>query len=146
MVILVTLFFVSTKGIRFTSTNVITTHGVSRKCLEDSSQTDLNAMYLLPTANEVWGKVIFSEACVKNSVHREGYLDRYTPWQVHPPGQVHPSSLAGTHPPAQVHIPLGRYTPFSLAGTPPWQVHTPLGRYTRPRRYTPLMRGRYASC
>ena len=25
---------------------------------------------LLPPANEVWGKVIFSEACVKNSVHR----------------------------------------------------------------------------
>ena len=27
---------------------------------------------LLPPANEVWGKVIFSEACVKNSVHRGG--------------------------------------------------------------------------
>ena len=25
---------------------------------------------LLPPANEVWGKVIFSEACVNNSVHR----------------------------------------------------------------------------
>ena len=25
---------------------------------------------LLPPANEVWGKVIFSQACVKNSVHR----------------------------------------------------------------------------
>ena len=24
---------------------------------------------LLPPANEVWGKVIFSEVCVKNSVH-----------------------------------------------------------------------------
>ena len=29
---------------------------------------------LLPPANEVWGKVIFSQACVKNSVHREGCL------------------------------------------------------------------------
>ena len=27
---------------------------------------------LLPPANEVWGKVIFSVACVKNSVHRGG--------------------------------------------------------------------------
>ena len=27
-------------------------------------------MTLLPPANEVWGKVIFSEACVKNSVNR----------------------------------------------------------------------------
>ena len=27
---------------------------------------------LLPLANEVWGKVIFSEVCVKNSVHGGG--------------------------------------------------------------------------
>ena len=27
---------------------------------------------LLPPANEVWGKVIFSKACVKNSVHGRG--------------------------------------------------------------------------
>ena len=27
---------------------------------------------LLPPANEVWGNVIFSEACVKNSVHSGG--------------------------------------------------------------------------
>ena len=27
---------------------------------------------LLPPANEVWGKVRFSEACVKNSIHGEG--------------------------------------------------------------------------
>ena len=26
----------------------------------------------LPPANEVWGKVIFSQACVKNSVHKGG--------------------------------------------------------------------------
>ena len=29
---------------------------------------------LLPPANEVWGKVIFSQACVKNSVHRGGLV------------------------------------------------------------------------
>ena len=34
-------------------------------------KTVLFALYLLP-ANEVWGKVIFSVACVKNSVHRGG--------------------------------------------------------------------------
>ena len=33
-----------------------------------------NKHILLPPANEVWGKVIFSEACVKNSVHRGGWL------------------------------------------------------------------------
>ena len=32
---------------------------------------DKNWQYL-PPANEVWDKVIFSEACVKNSVHRGG--------------------------------------------------------------------------
>ena len=31
-----------------------------------------DANLLLPPANEVWGKVIFSEACVKNSVHSGG--------------------------------------------------------------------------
>ena len=48
-------------------------------------------MLLLPT-NEVWGKVIFSEACVKNSVHsggggsgsvHAGILPSRT-WQAHP--------------------------------------------------------------
>ena len=29
-------------------------------------------LLLLPPANEVWGKVIFSEACVKNFVHGGG--------------------------------------------------------------------------
>ena len=32
-------------------------------------------------ANEVWGKVIFSEACVKNSVHRRGAGSRGVPAQ-----------------------------------------------------------------
>ena len=31
-----------------------------------------NVLGLLPPANEVWGKVIFSQACVKNSVHGGG--------------------------------------------------------------------------
>ena len=70
----------------------------------------------LPPANEVWGKVIFSVACVKNSVHRWG-------------------TWAGT--------PLGRYMP--QAGTPPWAgtplgSSTPTGRYTTPDRYTPTPR------
>ena len=30
-------------------------------------------VHFLPSANEVWGKVIFSEACVKNSVHGRGW-------------------------------------------------------------------------
>ena len=68
----------------------------------------------LPPANEVWGMVIFSVACVKNSVHGGG-----APGQVRPPGRYTPR--AGT-PPGQVH-PLGRYPPW--AGTPPGQLHPP---------------------
>ena len=111
----------------------------------------------LPPANEVWGKVIFSEACVKNSVHRVGECLTRPPRdqagtlprtrQVHPPGtrQVHPRDQAGTPPPGtrQVHPPgpgrytprpgrypprPGRYTPPDQAGTPPGP-----GRYTPPR-------------
>ena len=106
--------------------------------------------FLLP-ANKVWGKVIFSEACVKNSVHRGvgGVPDqvpplgpgRYTPPG---PGRYPPRDQAGTPPPRtrqvppwtrqvppgtrQVHPPgPGRYTPpRDQAGTPPWdQAGTP---------------------
>ena len=34
--------------------------------------SNLAYVSFLPPANEVWDKVIFSEACVKNSVHGEG--------------------------------------------------------------------------
>ena len=40
---------------------------------------------LLPSANEVWGKVIFSQTCVIPSVLREGGL--------HPREGVHPGGL-----------------------------------------------------
>ena len=62
----------------------------------------------LPPANEVWGKVIFSEACVKNSVHRGGVPDP-------PPGPGrYPPPGPGRYPPRP-----GRYTPPDQAGTPP---------------------------
>ena len=90
---------------------------------------------LLSPANEVWGKVIFLEACVKNSVHRRGrgqYLGRYppgtryTPWdqvshqdQVHPPDQVTPPGTRYT--PRTRYIPPGtRYTPQTRYPPPPW--------------------------
>ena len=71
-----------------------------------------HSVLLLP-ANEVWGKVILSVACVKNSVHRGEYLGRYTP-------------QAGTPP-------LCRYSPV---GTPPspqssacWEIWATSGWY-----------------
>ena len=74
-----------------------------------------------------WGKVIFSEECVKNSVHRGDRSHGTPPRQAHPPGRYTPGQV---HPRRQVHPP-GRYTPR--------QVHPP-------GRYTPWSRsGRYAS-
>ena len=74
-------------------------------------------MILLPPANEVWGKVIFSVACVKNSVHREGCLPQCmlgyhplgadTPQEQPPPGADTPRS----------RHPLGADTPQEQ--TPP---------------------------
>ena len=54
-----------------------------------------------------WGNVIFSEACVKNSVHGGGG----STWAGTPLGQVHPQQVQ----------PSCRYTP--QAGTPPGAVH-----------------------
>ena len=54
----------------------------------------------LPPANEVWGKVIFSEACVKNSVHRGGAWSWGWvpgPWGVPGPGvQVQAHNQGGS--------------------------------------------------
>ena len=78
--------------------------------------------FLLPPANEVWGKVIFSEACVKNSVQGGGSASVHagiphppsrpggtplapgtTPLQTRqaPPGTRHPPDQAGRHPPPE---------------------------------------------
>ena len=86
-----------------------------------------------------WGKVIFSEACVKNSVHGGSTWagtpppphplgpgtpprTRYTPLTRYTPDQV-PLPEPGTHPPGT------RYTPRDQVPPPPhqpWdQVHPP---------------------
>ena len=75
-----------------------------------------NAFFLLPT-NEVWGKVIFSEVCVKNSVHGE------STWTGMPPRTRYPPGTRYT-PPDQVHLPRTRYPPGDQIhsqgpGTPP---------------------------
>ena len=115
-------------------------HKASKTCLLPSSLLPskksnlVTKLPLLPPANEVWGKVIFSVACVKNSVHggRE-YLGRYTPRAGTPPKQVQP------HPPSG-------YTPSPRAGTsppqPPGQVHPPRSSACWEIRATS---GRYAS-
>ena len=76
------------------------------KCKQDP-------VYFLPPANEVWGKVIFSEACVKNSVHRGGGSASVHAGIPHSP---RPGTSPGTgHPPGpaapQTRHPSGPGTP-----------------------------------
>ena len=128
-----------------------------------ASSFSIKSTNLLPPANEVWGKVIFSEACVKNSVHGGECLTRYTPTppgpgryppqtrQVHPPGTRQVPPWTRQAPPWTRQVP-----PWDQAGTPPLGPgryippgpgrHPPRpGRYTPPGpgRYTPLGTGRY---
>ena len=60
-----------------------------------------------------WGKVMFSQVCVKNSVYR---------------GRVYPSMHWGRHPPAQCML---RYTPCPRAVTPGQTPPWPLQRTVR---------------
>ena len=62
----------------------------------------MNVSRLLPPANEVWGKVIFSEACVKNSVRRGGGSASVHAWITPEPGR-HPRTRQA--PPGTRHPP-----------------------------------------
>ena len=118
------------------SEGVMCQQGQQGNAIITSSET---FQHLLPPANEVWGKVIFSEACVKNSVHRGGVCliacwDTPPPDQRQvPPGNRPPSSRADTPrtdipaeqtPPEQTHPP--EQTPWQQT-PPPRAVHA--GRY-----------------
>ena len=78
-------------------------------------------MRYLPPANEVWGKVIFSVMCVKNSVHRTGRRS----------ASVH----AGIPPP------LPEQTPHRREQAPPWEQippeQTPLEQAPPQSRHPP---------
>ena len=89
----------------------------NEKSLKVLQKTTMKKFGIVTTRKLSWGKVIFSVACVKNSVHRGEYLGRYTPQAGTPPGQVHPP-WADTPPQAG--------TP-PRAGIPPRAVHA--GRY-----------------
>ena len=84
-----------------------------------------------------WGKVIFSQACVKNSVHRG--LPEQTPLGRHPPGQAPPGQVPphGQAPPPGQAQPPGQAPP-PLAGTPPIRHHHPSNGQA-PIRQTPSL-------
>ena len=91
---------------------------------------------LLPPANEVWGKVIFSVACVRNSVHRVGVcLHAGIP----PPRSRHTHSPRPGTPRAG---PPGPGTPLPPQTRHPPRVDTPLRSACWEIRSTS---GRYAS-
>ena len=69
-----------------------------------------------------WGKVMFSVACIKNSVHGGGG----STWAGTPPRQVDPAPWIGT-PPGQAHIPWAGTHPLEQVHIPPGQVHPPAG-------------------
>ena len=87
-----------------------------------------------------WGKVMFSQACVKNSVHG-GEVYTSPPRADTLPGR-HPM---GIHPPPQADTSQSRHLPRQ---TPPWPS-TSLGRHLLPGQTLPLADGyccgRYAS-
>ena len=103
----------------------------SRRSADPAMRTRLteNISYLdsfSPPTNKVWDKVIFSEACVKNSVHRGGSASvhaRIPPCQGGPPAKETPRPR---DPPAK-ETPPARETP--LPRRPLCQAHTQGGNY-----------------
>ena len=87
----------------------------------------------LPPANEVRGKVIFSEACVKNSVHGGVCLSAcwdtnpYPPMQTPPPGAGPPQEQTPprSRPPGGKHLPEQTPPPGSSAC---WEIRPTSGR------------------
>ena len=82
----------------------------------------------LPSANEVWGKVIFSVACVKNSVHRWGGLSQCMLGYHHPPPPE--QTLPSRHPlprsrPRRACTTWRRHPPCSAC----WEIRSTRGRY-----------------
>ena len=99
----------------------------------------------LPPANQVWRKVIFSVACVKNSVHRGGGSASVHS-EIPPHGSRHPQEQTpNTADTQHSRHPLG-------ADTPPWSRHP--WEQSSPQEQAPLCSacweirstsGRYAS-
>ena len=92
---------------------------------------------LLPPANEVWGKVIFSKASVKNSVHRGGASSGG--WGFHLGGGfflrrgflLGGASSRGVLPPGGAWWRLPPETATAAGSTHPTGMHSCLGNVTR---------------
>ena len=118
---------------------VCNTSGESDSLLINSLKVIHNWLlsFLLPPTNKVWGKVIFSEVCVKNSVGGEEYLGRYLPSE---PGRytaVSKDWISFRNPPPSWDQ---AGTPWDQAGTPQTRQVPPGTRQVHPldRAGTPL--------
>ena len=84
---------------------------------------------IITARNEVWGKVIFSVACVKDSVHRGGLphcMLGYTPrWDQRQ--TPHPLDQRQTLPPTLPHPPPGSRHPLLCSAC--WEIRATSGRY-----------------
>ena len=108
-------------------------------CHNVSSYLHGNVNKLLPPANKVWGKVIFSVACVNNSVQRVGCLPQCMLGYTHPPEQTSREQTppGSRHPPRadtppEQMPPLGADTPQSRhppGNRPPWEQTSPRSRH-----------------
>ena len=80
-----------------------------------------NLLVLLPPANEVWGKVIFSQECVNNSVHRgrvqvvSQHALQQVSRRVPAPGESAPRGVPGGDPPGMA---------TAAGGTHPTGMHS----------------------
>ena len=72
-----------------------------------------------------WVKVIFSQACVKNCVHRGGRVSASVHAGIHPPGADPP----GSRPPREQTPPRSRHSPPG-ANTPPRKQTAAYGQHT----------------
>ena len=93
--------------------------------------------YIYYRPQRSWAKVIFSQACVKNSVHRGGGCLPQCMLGYPPPDQAHPPPRPG--PPGTRHTPPGPGTPpldqappretrHPPDQAPPWETRHPPGR------------------
>ena len=104
-----------------------TKQSVSVKCRSKSTVSSVVNL-IITTRKRSLGKVIFSVACVKNSVHR-GFASVHArippPWQADPPRQGRPP-WQGRPPPGQGRPPPQGRPPLHSAC---WEIRSTSGRY-----------------
>ena len=112
--------------------NFITDADGLRKLLMNNSETVTKRFSCNYRPQRSWAKVIFSQACVKNSVHRGGVCLISACWDI-PPRSRPPQTRQSLSPPTRQTPPLDQAdTPADQADTPQDLADTPQTRQTPP--------------